>query len=208
MRLVEDRRYRIEQGGDPSGKTPIAGEAGLTAAELEDFAARRRLRIGEGGAQRYVDCGNAYGIRGDVAFCQALYEARWLSEKRLVPWAANRLPDLWGSTGRDERWTESFIEEHIRLLYRFAKAEELPGRATPELGRSAIRLQAIDELGYRGELRFWEDLNGKWSPFGFRYGQDVVAIWRNLELWATIRRERMEHIGRMERMERMERGTI
>jgi hypothetical protein len=185
-------RYRIEEGGDPSGKTPIAGPARVDAADLEHYAARRRLRIGQDGAKAYVAIGGEYGIRGDIAFCQAIYETRWLSANRMVPLAANLLPDLWSLKGRDELWTERFIEEHIRLLYCFSKEAELPARRTPDDENSSARAQTIEELGYRGKVRFWEELSGKWSYFGVHYGQDVVAIWRSLEIWAGIRKERME----------------
>ncbi|RUS47464.1 hypothetical protein [Cohnella sp. AR92] len=192
MLAWEERRYRTEDGGDPSGKTPIAGEAKVSAEELERYAERRQLRIGAGSAEAYLAFGRDYGIRGDVAFCQALYETRMLSSRRIVPLSANRLPDLWGVAGRDELWTDRFVEEHIRLLYGFSTEADLPARRTKEFGRSEERLLMLEELGWRGKARFWEELGGMWSSSAWHYGQDIAAIWRNLSLWAGIRKERME----------------
>jgi hypothetical protein len=180
--------FRERPGTEPSGKTPIRGPSRCTAAELAKFAERRRQPVPESFAYAYFRLGERYGIRGDIAFCQALYETRALAAGRVRPIGEARMTDLWGLQGRDELFSDAFVEMHLQLLYGFAVAGPLPEAA----GLSVPRLQWIERKGWRGKAPHWEDLNGKWSYPGTNYGRDIAAIWRNLLEWSEQERGRAE----------------
>lgn len=190
--------FRERPGAEPSGKTPIRGAAACTAAELAEFAARRRQPAGEELAEAYLRLGERYGVRGDLAFCQALYETRGLANGRVRPIGEARPTDLWGLQGRVGPLSAALAERQIRQLYAFATREPFPEEApAPDSEMEAemeaeAGLRAIDRKRWRGAAPHWEDLNGKWSYPGANYGQDIVAVWRNLLEWAGERRRREE----------------
>jgi hypothetical protein len=70
----------------------------------------------------------------------------------------------------------------MQLLYAMATKQEFPPAAA---GCHEIEpyVNKIEKAGYRGRTPCWEDLNGKWSIDGNRYGQDIVAMWRSMIDW-------------------------
>lgn len=188
-------RFRERAGIEPSGKTAILGRSGCTAEEMAAFAARRRQNVGLEAAQLYLELGERYGIRGDIAFCQALYETRALAAGRVRPIGEARMTDLWGLQGRDELFDKPFVEQQMQLLYGFAAAE--PFVANLDLSLWTPRLRMLSHKQWRGSAPHWEDLNGKWSSPGTNYGEDIAAIWRNMAEWAgELRRRAARHAAR------------
>jgi len=169
---VEGQAILFERNPDlePTGKLSILGEARCSAERIEAYA-KRRNPLAPDTAQLYLEAGAKYGIRGDVAFCQMLHDTRgWRRELSGPSWAPRTL----------EQWTDAGqIDLHMQLLHAFAVKQALPG-SSPEAQRL---LGAIDRAGWRGSAPCWEDLNGKWSAADSRYGQDIVAIWRNMCVW-------------------------
>lgn len=181
-------RFRKRTDVEPSGKTAILGYAFCTAEEMAEFAARRGQNVGQEAAALYLKLGMRYAVRGDIAFCQALYETRALAAGRVRPIGEARMTDLWGLQGRDELFTEPFVEQQMQLLYGFAVAE--PPISNVDMSLWTPRLQMLHRKQWRGSAPHWEDLNGKWSYPGTHYGQDITAIWRNMAEWAEVRRRR------------------
>ncbi|CAM3912760.1 hypothetical protein COLU111180_14055 [Cohnella lubricantis] len=181
-------RFREPTGTEPSGKTTILGESLCSADEMAAFAARRGQRVDADTAALYLRLGWRYGIRGDAAFCQALYETRSLAAGRVRPIGETRITDLWGLQGREGLFDEPFVEQQMQLLFGFAVAE--PPLSNLDMSLWTPRLQMIRRKQWRGIAPHWEDLNGKWSVPGTNYGQDITAIWRNMVEWALVRRRR------------------
>jgi hypothetical protein len=152
-------RFRKHPELAPSGKVTIAGPARCRAERMNAYAARRNPAAPPV-AEIYLEKAAAYGIRGDVAYCQAMYDTKvWTVLSPSSHWqpVVNR---IWGTSDAvwsDGEWEER-IETHLEQLFVFMSAEE--------------RREAC-----------WEDLNGKWMIPGSRYGQDIVAIWRNMIEW-------------------------
>lgn len=186
-------RIPARPGAEPSGKTAIRGESWCTAEELAEFAARRGQPAGIDAARLYLRMGARYGIRGDAAFCQALYETRALAAGRVRPIGEARLFDLWGLPGREELFAEAFVERQFQLLYGFAAAE--PAYDDLEASVWTPRVLELEHKQWRGSAPCWEDLNGKWSYPGTRYGQDIAAILRTLLAWADERRSRATRLA-------------
>lgn len=157
-------RFRVRTGWEPSGKTSIMGQSYCTAEELTAFA-RRRNPGAPDCSGLYLQLGERYGVRGDLAYCQAMYETKM--------WSLD-------ADYSEERLAKD-AEVQIRRLHRFAVGPppQEEDRPNGELHAAETRLRHL-----RGQARCWEDLNGKWPGAGDRYGQDIVSIWRNLLEWA------------------------
>lgn len=184
--------FRERPGAEPSGKTSIRGAAACAAGELAGFAARRRQPAAAQLAEAYIRLGERYGVRGDLAFCQALYETRALADGRVRPIGEARPTDLWGLPGRDGPLSEALAERQIRQLFAFASREPFPDGVPAPDPETDAGLRTIARKQWRGAAPHWEDLNGKWSYPGAKYGEEIVAIWRNLLEWAGERKRREE----------------
>ncbi|MBB6670310.1 hypothetical protein [Cohnella nanjingensis] len=186
--MIQDIAFQFRQATDrqPSGKTPILGPARCMAEEMRAYIHRRNPAAPDV-AECYLQMGERYGVRGDLAYCQAVYETKaWANASVNVQessaasaalTAARRRSALFlragasASAGYD---TEAAIEEHILRLGQFAA-----------LPVSSPYADADDSegTGRRREV-CWEDLNGVWRVPGLHYGQDIVAIWRKMLEWA------------------------
>jgi hypothetical protein len=136
--------FRVHPELAPSGKVTIFGQSLCPVERMDAYAARRNPKAPKV-ARSYLEKAVRYGIRGDLAFCQAMHDTRvWMGGPQGASWP-------------DTEW-ENAVEQHLNRLFVFA-SEQL------------------------AEPACWEDLNGKWAVPGPRYGQDIVAIWRNMMDW-------------------------
>jgi hypothetical protein len=187
---MEGARQLFRQHPDvsPSGKISILGSARCNEERLRAYVNRRNPAAPEVEGL-YLRTGEKYGIRGDVAFCQAVYDTRaWTKEaaSAAAPWyslsaiAADRRDGPTGTAAPSvSQRAEPQVELHIQLLYAFATSRPLP-LDTPV---PASRIEQLERAGWRGNIVYWEDLNGKWLVPGNKYGQDVVAIWKTMLDW-------------------------
>lgn len=157
---------------EPTGKLSLLGEANCSAGRMNAYAKRRNPKVPEL-AELYLRIGQRYGVRGDVAFCQMVYETRgWTSELSGPYWVPFTLA----------QWSEeSSIELQMQILYTFATDLALP----QQLNTAKRSIALMERAGWRGRVQCWEDLNGKWSAAGKQYGQDIVAMWRNMMEWGS-----------------------
>ncbi|MCC3373842.1 hypothetical protein [Cohnella sp. REN36] len=174
--MIQDIGFQFRQATDlmPSGKTSILGLARCSAEEMRAYIHRRNPAAPEV-EELYLRIGERYGVRGDVAYCQAVYETKaWAATP--APSSLRRAGWIGSATSAGPGYdTEAAVEEQIVRLRRFAESF------------TALPIAAGDE-GAANEVRTrepcWEDLNGVWRVPGTRYGQDVVAIWRKMLEWA------------------------
>ncbi|MEN6349985.1 MAG: stalk domain-containing protein [Syntrophomonas sp.] len=175
-------------------ETPIIGESIATSEQL-----RNLLRINNPLApdlvDLYLEIGKIYGIRGDIAFCQAAKETGWwkfgglaLPEQNnycglsVTGKAATAEEDLRGANPQKVHFEEgkhgaffdtpaSGVEAHIQHLYAYATASPLPeGRDLLDPRFSLVR---------RGIAPNWIDLGGKWAVPGYdrnKYGSIEEAL--------------------------------
>ncbi|KIL34538.1 hypothetical protein SD71_18825 [Cohnella kolymensis] len=161
---------------EPTGKLSILGRALCSAQRMNAYVKRRNPKAPQI-AELYLQAGRRYGVRGDVAFCQMVYESRCWSNEFSGP--------SWGPFSLAQRGEEASIAVHMQLLY--TMASDIP--LSSELDTSDRRVDALVRSGWQGSAHCWEDLNGKWSIGVNRYGQDVVAMWRNLMEWSAEEEE-------------------
>jgi N-acetylmuramoyl-L-alanine amidase len=121
----------------------------------------------------YLTFGEYYGIRGDIAFAQAMHETDFLRFTGVVQPGQNNFCGL-GATGPDNPGA-SFdtpregILAHIQHLYAYATTKPLPDQY-PLVDPRFNYVQ-------RGSAATWVGLNGKWAVPGDTYGQLILNIY-------------------------------
>ncbi|MFD2683184.1 N-acetylmuramoyl-L-alanine amidase [Bacillus seohaeanensis] len=125
----------------------------------------------------YLEFGEYYGIRGDIAFAQAMHETDFLRFTGTVKPNQNNFCGL-GTTGPDNPGA-SFdtpsdgVLAHIQHLFAYASTKPLPAK-----------YPLIDprfDLVNRGSATTWVALNGKWAVPGTTYGQSILNLYeRNI----------------------------
>lgn len=167
---------------------PIRGESVATAAQLRSLQLRNNPQAPDL-AELYIQIGKDYGIRGDLAFCQAAKETGWWKFGNLVTLDQNNYCGL-GATGAAATGAESLngadptqvkyvagvhgaifatpaagVEAHIQHLYAYVTADPLPA--------GKVLLDPRYTLVRKGIAVNWADLNGKWAVPGTNYGQSI-----------------------------------
>lgn len=178
----------------------ILGDAYLTAEQLEEWIENEtpRLQAKQGAAfqpipdlaELYIEIGEEYGIRGDIAFCQAAKETGyWQFTGSVKPWQ-NNYCGLY-ATGKPLTGQESIygadpdqvslqsgvsgaiftspaagVEAHIQHLYAYATKSPLPA--------GKILLDPRFSLVSKGISPSWLKLNARWAVPGTTYGQSIL----------------------------------
>lgn len=175
---------------DPEPKKPghpIQGEAVATVEQMVQFVqnAGKELKLNcslEELARLFLEEGEAEGIRGDMAFAQAVKETNYFTFLRpdgslsLVLPAQNNYCGL-GATNNSEIGQGAWFDmprEGVR-----AQIQHLKAYASTE----PLKQECVDPRFYlvtRGIAPCWEDLNGKWAVPGTGYGESIVDIHRRI----------------------------
>ncbi|MEW8958934.1 MAG: stalk domain-containing protein [Moorella sp. (in: firmicutes)] len=183
----------------------IMGKATVTADQLKAWMARETPRIAEKMrreygremlpipgdlAELYIKIGAEYGVRGDLAFAQAVKETGyfqftgsvkpeqnnycglWATSQPLTgqeslngaePSAVSLQPGFYGATFASP---EIGVEAHIQHLYAYATKAPLPPGKTLYDPRF--------NLVPRGSAQKWVELNARWAVPGTTYGQSII----------------------------------
>jgi N-acetylmuramoyl-L-alanine amidase len=155
----------------------IIGPTIVQAEQLDDFVKTVNPSAPKVG-KFYIFYGNLYGIRGDVAFAQAIHETNFFRFTGQVKVAQNNYAGI-GTTGPGKDGAsfaspEQGVHAHIQHLYAYASTKPLPE------GTSLVDPRF--SLVTRGTAENWTDLNGKWAVPGTTYGQSILSVYkRNLE---------------------------
>ena len=168
---------------------PILGQAEVSAEQLQKLAWQHNPQA-PNVAQLYLDIGKIYGIRGDIAFCQAAKETGWWEYGNLVQPYQNNYCGLAATgapaTGEEELYGADAskvwyvpgvhgaifatpadgIEAQIQHLYAYCCKKPLPA------GRDIIDPRFT--LVKRGIAPTWQDLNGRWAVPGVGYGESIL----------------------------------
>jgi hypothetical protein len=126
--------------------------------------------------QFYKGLGEYYGIRGDVAFAQAMLETDYFRFTGDVRSDQNNFAGI-GATGGAVRGAsfstpEEGVLAHLQHLYAYATRAPLPNR-----------YPLVDprfHLVNRGSATTWTALNGKWAVPGTTYGQTILNVYRRM----------------------------
>jgi hypothetical protein len=159
---------------DP-GQFTILGPTFLSPDQMDQFVKEVNPDAPELG-EFYETYGKYYGIRGDVAFAQAIHETDYFRFTGVVTPEQNNYAGI-GATGGDTRGA-SFDNQaegvlaQIQHLYAYATTKPLPNQY-PIVDP---RFQLVD----RGTAPTWTALNGKWAVPGTTYGQSILSLYEKM----------------------------
>ncbi|UOR11280.1 N-acetylmuramoyl-L-alanine amidase [Halobacillus amylolyticus] len=173
---IDDAYIQVEEGDDPEvSGYGILGSVSLAPEQMDQFVRSFNPDAPSLG-NYYLTFGEAYGIRGDIAFAQALHETNYFRFTGVVNEEQNNYAGI-GATGPDNSGAsfatpEEGVLAHIQHLYAYASTEDLPddyALVDPRFG-----------LVTRGSARDWVGLNGKWAVPGDQYGQLILGLYKDL----------------------------
>lgn len=128
-------------------------------------------------ARAYIEVGRRYGIRGDIALCQAVIETGWF---RFADGTAVRPEqhnycglgvEKRGMTGCSFSSIEEGVTAQLQHLYAYAADTPLPD------GEKMVDPRF--KLVKRGCAQSWHDLSGRWA-MNDRYGTQILSLYQRL----------------------------
>lgn len=144
----------------------IIGESKMQPEQMADFLTEHNSEIDYEYAMRiakdYIEIGDRYGIRGDIAFFQAILETGYM---RYGGDADDEYMNFCGLFNKDSsdyarfKTPEEGIEAHIQHLYAYACTYRIPETAKVDDPRFG--------LVTRGVYTTWESLSGHWAVPGY-----------------------------------------
>lgn len=173
---IFDAYIFTERNGNGVNSLPILGRMELTAIEMNLFV----LKVNEDSillGQYYERFGEYYGIRGDIAFAQAILETDFFRFTGVVKPEQNNFAGI-GTTGPTEPGAtfgspREGVLAQIQHLFAYASKEVLPEK-----------YPLVDprfHLVPRGSAYTWLDLNGRWAVPGESYGQTILNIYERMK---------------------------
>ncbi len=166
-----------------SARTPILGEQKVEVETMYQFVAAHNPDFPRELAQAFYDIGEHYGIRGDIALCQAVIETGWF---RFDNGTAVRPSDHnycgLGVNKRGERGCrfdtmEDGVTAMLQHLYAYACKDPLPHGETILDPRFTYVTRGISST--------WEGLSGRWA-MNRNYAANIMAIYEKMEKHTTI----------------------
>ncbi len=157
------------------GATPIMGDTELSVERMYQFVKSRNSDFQREIAETFHRVGNRYGIRGDIALCQAILETGWFrfSDGTAVDGQQFNYCGLGvlakGMKGCAFSGIDEGVTAQIQHLYAYASKAPLPDGETlvdPRFG------QVI-----RGCAKDWEKLSGRWAANN-RYAERILKLYR------------------------------
>ena len=126
-----------------------------------------------GFAQIYLEEGAAEGVRGDIAFCQAMKETGWLKFTGDVKATQYNFCGLGATGGGNPGNSFANVREGIRAHIQHLKAYG----STAPLNQACVdpRFNYVS----RGFSPAFEDLGGHWSP-SYTYGIEIFQMFRKM----------------------------
>lgn len=157
-------------------RTPIMGPSVATAEQMLRFARRVNPNFPEELPRLYLQIGEKYNIRGDIAFAQMIKETGYHRFTGDVNPNQHNYAGIGavggGARGASFATPEEGVRAHIQHLFAYATIKALPA------GEKLVDPRF--HLVTRGIAPYWEDLNGRWAVPGHNYGQEIVAIYRDI----------------------------
>ena len=170
--------------GSTSWQLSLAGPSVFSADELAQWydaqghGSRASVPIADV-ARSYIDHGNAEGIRGDMAFAQAIHETGWFANNDTI--TANNFAGI----GHCDSCPAGFpfatadigVLVQIQLLKSYAETDP-----TYNLPRAAPNVN-----GPRGCCQTWTELGGVWATDP-NYGPLILGYYNDMLEWLVAQR--------------------
>ncbi len=159
----------------------ISGESLVGIDELYAFIARQNPGFDRDIARHYYEVGHLYGIRGDVAICQAIIETGWFRFDGGTAVVADQYNYCGlgvtskGLKGASFGSVRAGVAAHIQHLFAYATDRPLPeGEVLVDPRYSYVR---------RASASSWRDLDMKWA-MNRRYAASIIALYHKLLQYA------------------------
>ncbi len=157
-----------------AAKTPIIGEPDIEVEQMYQFVAARNPAFTREVAAAFHDIGARYGVRGDIALCQAIIETGWFrfDNGTAVSPDSHNYCGLGVRRNGERGCSFATIEEGVRAmiqhLYAYACKDDIPE------GEPMVD----PRFGYvtRGSADSWESLSGRWA-MNDSYGKKILALF-------------------------------
>lgn len=158
-------------------QTSIFGSQQVEVETMYRFVAARNPDFSREVAETFYSVGERYGIRGDIALCQAIIETGWF---RFDNGTAVR-PDAHnycglgvrkrGDKGCEFKSVKEGVTAMIQHLYAYACSDKLPkGEKIIDPRFSYVK---------RGCATSWESLAGRWA-MNPQYGKNILRIYDSM----------------------------
>ncbi|MCM3244148.1 N-acetylmuramoyl-L-alanine amidase [Cytobacillus oceanisediminis] len=159
---------------EPKGYS-ILGVTHLSPEHMNQYAKQVNPNAANLGSF-YSAIGEYYGIRGDIAFAQAMHETNFLRFTGDVKPGQNNFAGIGatgnGAAGASFSTQEEGVLAHIQHLYAYASTQPLP----PKYPLADPRFSLVK----RGSAKLWQELNGKWAVPGTNYAESILNIYKNM----------------------------
>lgn len=159
-------------------RTPITGESQIDVDQMYRFVAARNPDFPREIAEAFFKIGRRYGIRGDIALCQAILETGWFrfTGGTAVTMSQNNFCGLGvtqlGLKGHSFPTVEQGVTAQIQHLYAYACTDPLPK------GEKLIDPRFSRVM--RGIAPTWADLNRRWAA-NDHYAERIMGIYADME---------------------------
>lgn len=155
----------------------IFGSPQVSVDVMTRFAASRNPDFDSRIARAFHEVGRRYGIRGDIAFCQAIVETGWFmfTGGTAVRPSQHNYCGLGvlkkGMRGHSFQSVEEGVTAQIQHLYAYATRKDLPR------GERLVdpRFNLVD----RGCASTWHDLSNRWAA-NSAYGASIMNLYQKL----------------------------
>lgn len=153
----------------------IMGKSELSVEQMRKFLREINPNAPEI-EQLYLDEGEIEGVRGDIAFCQAIHETNYFrfTGTAKIEWHNPAGLGVTGPAGVGNRFPD--WQTGVR-----AQIQHLKAYATDD----TLNKPCVDQrfhLVSRGSAPNWIDLNGKWAYPGTTYGQAILSLYDKVRL--------------------------
>lgn len=173
----------------PAGR-PVMGASRLNADQIASWYAARSSKFEKRPclthgktihdlARFFVSEGTTEGVRGDIAFAQAINESDWFTFSGRVPCSANNYSGLGATDGTTAYAKFKFPREGVR-----AQIQHLRRYADPTAKVKNLHKPLVDPrfrlVKPPGKAPSWDDMgNGNWATAP-HYGGCVMKIYNNM----------------------------
>lgn len=157
--------------------TPIRGTQEADPERMYQYVAAHNPDFTREVAQAFYDIGELYGIRGDIALCQAIIETGWFrfDNGTAVSPSAHNYCGLGVKRRGDKGCYFNSVHEGvtamIQHLYAYSCRDDIP--------EGEHLLDPRFAYVTRGSATSWESLSGRWA-MNKHYGQNILNIYKKM----------------------------
>lgn len=175
----EEQKEQEQQVETHEGHNDIIGKFGVDAEKMIAFVKNENpdAKDIEEIVNQFIEVGNKYGIRGDIAFCQSIIETGWFKfdgGTAVTPEQHNYCGmgvTSKGIKGNEFATVKDGVTAQVQHLFAYASKEEMP------VGEEVVdpRFKYVT----RGIAPHWEDLSMRWA-MNKDYGKHIVELYKQL----------------------------